>query len=189
MMILGVDPSVTQCGVAFYRYPGDERSILCNSFSSDGATAEEQGDEFGRKFSEILVVNRPDFICHEAAIRWIAGYAKKGKPDLAGSSGGFWTPNSDQMILPEIQGHLRQAAIDEHIPHEAVAVKTWRAAIYGQGGGNLSSDKAKQAARDYCKRLGINAKNHNEAEAACIAIWAARCSSRFKQLHYLGIAL
>ncbi|MDX0765215.1 hypothetical protein GOD36_23625 [Sinorhizobium medicae] len=180
MLILGVDPSVTQCGLALYRFPGNEREIECSSFSAKGETTEEKCADFGLRLHDICLAHLPDFICLEAAMRLIAGYQKRVKTDLGGKTHGYWTPNAHQMVLPEIQGHVRQLAIDRGIGFETVAVKTWRAALYGRGGGSLGKDDAKRRARDYCRWLGITAKNHNEAEAACVAIWASRCSQNLK---------
>jgi hypothetical protein len=187
MLILGVDPSVTQCGLALYRFPGNERDIECLSFTAKGDSTEEKCTSFGERLLEIVATRRPDFICLEAAMRLIAGYQKRQKVDLAGHTVGYWTPNADQMVLPEIQGHVRQLAICRHIGFETVAVKTWRADLYGRGGGSLGKDEAKRRARDYCRWLGITAKNHNEAEAACLAIWASRCSQTFRLMR-AGIA-
>lgn len=180
MIILAADPSATQTGVAIFSFPGKESEITCASFTAEGKTAELKCDDWGRKFDELLAVWSPDFVAHETAMRFIAGYAKK--PDLGG--GKFWTPNSDQMLLPEIQGHLRQACHNRGIPLDGVAVKTWRAELYGKGGGTLGTEAAKMAAHDYCIKLGIKAKNHNEAEAACIAVWCAFCSTPFRFLRF-----
>ncbi|MCA1404650.1 hypothetical protein I6F26_10390 [Ensifer sp. IC3342] len=176
MLILGIDPSVTQCGLALYRFPGQERDIECSSFTSHGDTAEEKCTAFGLRLHDVVLARRPDFICLEAAMRLIAGYQKRVKVDLGGKNHGYWTPNADQMVLPEIQGHVRQLAIDRGIGFETVPVNTWRAALYGRGGGTLGKDEAKRRAREYCRWLGITFRNHNEAEAACVAIWASRCS-------------
>ncbi|WP_042776342.1 hypothetical protein [Sinorhizobium fredii] len=180
MLILGIDPSVTQCGLALYRFPGQERDIECFSFSANGDTAEEKCADFGLRLHDFCLGRRPDFICLEAAMRLIAGYQKRTKIDLGGKRLGYWTPNADQLVLPEIQGHVRQLAIDRGMGFETVAVKTWRADLYGRGGGSLGKDEAKRRAREYCRWLGIAAKNHNEAEAACVAIWASRCSQTLR---------
>lgn len=188
MIILALDPSATQTGVALYDTGQPERLIRLRSFSAIGKTAELQCADFGLKFADIMDTLAPEFLIHETAMRYIAGYKKRGAPDLGGDKAGFWTPNSDQMILPEIQGHIRQACIDRKVPCDSVAVKTWRADLYGRGGGSLARDAAKAAAKNYCHRVGLMPKNHNEAEAACIAIWASRCCQKFKLLHHLGIA-
>lgn len=180
MIILGVDPSATQTGLAVVPVPSKDSEVVCASFTAEGDSPEAKADDWGRKFADALTVWKPDYVAHEIAMRFIAGYAKKGRPDLAGGTAGFWTPNSDQLILPEIQGHLRQACADRGIPFEGVPVKTWRAAMYGTGGGKLDTEAAKAYARKYCQLVGIDAKNHNEAEAAIIGQWAARCSQPFK---------
>lgn len=187
MIILALDPSVTQCGVAVIDHGrGRPDVVTCSSFTSAGNSADEKCEAFGTTLRNIIDEVGPDFLVYESAMRFIAGYKKAAKPDLAGGSGGFWTPNSDQMLLPEIQGHIRQAAIQYSIPHEGVPVRTWRAALFGSGAGAWPKDKAKQAARDYCKAVHIDFSNHNEAEAACIGIWATRCSQPLR-LMILGV--
>lgn len=188
MIILALDPSVTQCGVAVIEHHrGKPDRVECSSFTSAGANADEKCGAFGTTLRDIIDATGPHFLVYESAMRFIAGYKKAEKPDLAGGTGGFWTPNSDQMLLPEIQGHIRQAAIHYGIPHEGVPVRTWRAALFGSGAGNWPRDKAKQAARDYCKAFGVDFSNHNEAEAYCIGQWAIRCSQPLR-LMLLGVA-
>lgn len=187
MIVLALDPSVTQCGVAIIEHArGRPDVVTCRSFSSPGASADEKCEAFGLQLRNLIDEVGPDFLVYESAMRYIAGYKKRGKPDLGGELAGVWTPNSDQMLLPEIQGHIRQACIQYGIPHEGVPPKTWRAALYGSGKGNMSTAEAKNAARDYCKAFKIEFRNHNEAEAACIGIWATRCSQPLR-LMILGV--
>ena len=187
MNLLAIDPSATRCGVAWWQMGEPERLIHHRSFASHGNTAEEKCASFGEQLGAILDEIGPGYVCFEAAQRYIAGYKKKGVPDLAGATGGWWTPNSDQMILPELQGHARQACMDRKIPFESVAVKTWRAALYGKGGGSLSRDAAKAAAKNYCRLVGIDPRNDDEAEACCILLWCSRCSQMLK-FQLMGLA-
>jgi len=190
MLILGLDQSITQTGWALYSYPGDERHIKCGSFSSIGDDAEAQCAQFAYHLKRVLGPKdrRPDFICWERAKRQISAYRKKPNADLLGLGGdAIMTVNADQLLLPEIQGIIRAAAIFYRIPYESVSPATWRAALYGRGGGKLPRADAKAKAKDYCKALGIRFENENEAEAACIARWAATCSMQFR-LHMAGAA-
>jgi hypothetical protein len=186
MIILAIDPGVTQCGIAVFD-PSDhyrEAGIICRSFSSEGKGGEEKCADFGRQLKHLINHYRPDFIAFESARRDIVPY--KRKPDLAGARGP--TVNADQMLLPEIQGHIRQAAIERNIAFDSVAPRSWRALIYGKGGGALTTDQAKEWARGTCDRLAIGYHNHNEAEAAMIALWGATCSQVYKALIY-GVAI
>lgn len=178
MKILAIDPGATQAGFALYSpdHPDRERGIECNSFTSTGATQEIKAEQFGRHLEWVINHFRPDFICFELAMRKIGAYEKK--PDLAGAK--FWTPNADQMILPELQGHIRQAAISHVLPFDSVAVRSWRAKIFGKGGGDFTRDQAKAQAKLLCDRLKINYRNHNEAEASLLALWCATCSQIYR---------
>jgi hypothetical protein len=97
MIILGVDPSATQTGLAVVPVPGRDSEVVCASFTAEGDSPEAKADDWGRQFADALTVWKPDYVVHEIAMRYIAGYAKKGRPDLAGGTAGFWTPNSDQL--------------------------------------------------------------------------------------------
>lgn len=186
MLILALDPSATQTGAAFYRpsNPIREAGIVCSSFSTEGKNAGLQCESYGRWLTDIFETHRPDFVVFEEAIRQIFNYQRK--PDWAGARGDG--PSADQLLLCEIQGHIRQACIDRKVPHESVPVRTWRAAIYGKGGGSLPRDKAKARAKMMCHTLKIQCRNHNEAEAAMIALWGCACSQIYRALA-MGIAV
>lgn len=192
MLVLGLDQSIRACGWCLYETPGDERKMVCGTFHSwDRPTADEQCDLFATNLRLLIgrqQKKRPiDFIVWEQASRRISAYAKKQSDHLFDEHeqpNGAWTVNADQLLLPEIQGIIRAAALFCRIPYESVPVSTWRAAIYGGGQGNLAKAAAKAKAKEYCRRLGIHANNEHEAEAACIARWAATCSQRFKMLRW-----
>lgn len=192
MLILGLDQSITQTGWALYSYPGDERHMRCGSFScKDGEDAEEKCELFARHIKQLIGTKderRPDFVCWERAKRNISAYPKKEKIDLfgPGNAATIMTVNADQLLLPEIQGIIRGGCVYYRIPHESVDPTTWRAALYGKGGGRLSRPDAKAKAKQYCRTLGINFQNENEAEAACIARWAATCSQELR-LYMAGV--
>lgn len=112
------------------------------------------------------------------------GLSQRAEPELLGlgDDSAVWTGNANQLLLPEIQGIIRGEAITYRIPDESVPPGTWRAAIYGKGGGKLSRTDAKAQAKQYCKAIRIAAGNEDEAEAACIARWAATCSQKVRLL-------
>jgi hypothetical protein len=192
MLILGLDQSITQTGWALYEFPGNERRIECGSFSCKDGDAEAQCDLFGQTLKRLIGPRRHDlaFICWERAKRQISAYRKKptaGFFEPVVDAAPVWTVNADQLLLPEIQGMIRASAILYRIPYESVSPSTWRAALYGTGGGKLTTDAAKVRAKEYCRQLGIRFSNHNEAEAACIARWAATCSMQFRMIR-AGVA-
>ena len=185
MLILGLDQSVRRSGWALYESPGDERKIRTGSFGAPATMhdSEELCDFFGLALWRLVGRVRPGFICWERASRRITNYAKKSASSLYHeheNPHGGWTVNADQLLLPEIQGQIRQIAIDYGIPYESVPTGTWRADLFGTGGGSLSRKEAKAKAKQYCRWLGIPFDGEDEAEAACIARWAATCSQKLK---------
>jgi hypothetical protein len=186
MKILAVDPGVTQAGFAVYTpdHPEREKGIICSSYSSSGSSSEKKAEDFARHFEWLIHHYQPDVICFELAVRQIFQYQRKA--DL----GGLRTeaPSSDQLILSELQGSIRGIAIAHAIPFDSVPVQTWRAAIYGKGGGNMPRDQAKSYAKTMARRLGIKFLNHNEAEASMVSLWCATCSQIYKAKLY-GVAI
>lgn len=186
MKILAVDPGVTQAGFALYTpdHPDREKGIICTSFSSSGASSEKKAEDFARHFNWLVNHHQPDVICFELAVRQIFQYQRKA--DLGGLRSE--APSSDQLILSELQGTIRGICIAHVLPFESVPVQTWRAAVYGKGYGNMQRDHAKSHAKTTARRLGIPFLNHNEAEAAMIALWCATCSQIYKAKLY-GVAI
>ncbi len=186
MKILAVDPGVTQAGFAIFDpdHKDREKAIECLSFTATGATQEQKAEQFGRHLDWMIRHFGIDFICFEQAVRQIFQYERKA--DWAGERGGG--PSADQLVLAEVQGHIRQAAISHVLPFDSVAVKTWRAAILGRGWGNAPREQAKAQAKLTCDRLEISYRNHNEAEAGCIACWCATCSQVYRAKLY-GLAI
>ena len=144
-------------------------------------STEEKTAIFCDETEKLFDFHKPTFVVWESATEVIRSYVKQGKEDLAGQKPIGLTVNADQLILRDIQGHIRHAARSRGIPYEAVNPKTWRAAILKNG--NLSRDDAKRKAVEYCKMLRIPVKNADQAEAICIGLWAATCQ-KFK---YSGI--
>lgn len=190
-LILGFDQSITQTGWCLYQWPGNEKLMVCGSFSAKmGHDAEEQCDIFGRQLKRLVGPRRKELslIVWERARRRITAYEKKEDPnDLLtdARTGQNWkrpkfTVNASQLLLPEIQGMIRAMAIAYRIPYESVPTDTWRADIFGPGGGSMDRGTGKAAAKTYCRMLGIKANNENEAEAACITRWGATCSQVFR---------
>lgn len=177
MIILALDPSLTCCGAAAYEHPGPEKNIECFSYAAKGSNQPEKIEDFSHFIARTLDSYKPGFVCLEAAIRFIASYRKQSK--FAGAAD-WSTPNADQLALVEIQGAIRQACIDRNIPWQTVDVKTWRSGLYGPGGGNLPRDEAKRRARQYCDLLKIKHSNGDQAEAACIAVWASTSALKLR---------
>lgn len=173
MIILSFDQSIERTGWCIYE-PPSHSSMLIGSFTSrprKEMKTEEKAAIFCDEIEKLFKEHRPRFVVWEAATEVIRSYAKEGKPDLAGKRPVGLTVNADQLILRDIQGHIRHAARARRIPYEAVNPKTWRAAVLKNG--NLGRDEAKRAAVDFCKMLRIPVKNADQAEAVCLAFWGA----------------
>lgn len=177
MIILSFDQSISRTGWCVHE-PPTLSNIIFGSFTSapeKKMSTEAKTGIFCDEIEKLFETHKPDFVVWEAATEIIRSYVKQGREDLAGQAPVGLTVNADQLILRDIQGHIRHAARSRHIPYEAVNPKTWRAAILKNG--NLSRDDAKRKAVEYCKSLRIHVKNADQAEAVCVALWGATCQS------------
>lgn len=177
-LILSFDQSISRSGWAVYE-PPSLTSMLIGSFTSRPQTnmsTEEKTAIFCDEIEKLFKAHRPQFVVWEAATEIIRSYPKQGKPDMLGTAKvqGV-TVTADQLILRDIQGHIRHAARARRIPYEAVNPKTWRAAILKNG--NLGRDEAKKKAKELCQMLRIPVKNEDQAEAVCIAMFGATCQT------------
>ncbi|MDI1262265.1 MAG: hypothetical protein PS018_03290 [bacterium] len=144
-------------------------------------STEEKAGIFCDEIEVLFKTHKPQFVIWEAAAEVIRSYAKQGKTDMIGEHQvqGV-TVNADQLILRDIQGHIRHAARARRIPYESAQPRTWRAAILKNG--NLTRDAAKKAARDLCQMLRIPVKNEDQAEAVCISMFGATTQT-FRLMH------
>ena len=184
--LLALDQSITQTGVAIYD-GGPAHRIECYSFASTekGDDWLTKVDKFGRSMRKLISAQRPSFIVFEKPMLYVQAYGRKPSRDLAGFAGDeVSSVNANQLLLPAICGQIIQAAICYSIPYEWVAPATWRKVYKG-----MAKADVKQMARDYCKLNGISFSNHNEAEAAAIAVWGYAHSQPFKQLRYAPEAI
>lgn len=178
MLILAFDQSIARTGWCLYEPPAHS-SMMIGSFTSRPTThmsTEEKTGIFCDEIEKLFRAHKPRFVIWEAAAEIIRSYAKQGKTDLIGEQKvqGV-TVNADQLILRDIQGHIRHAARARRIPYEAVSPRTWRAAILKNG--NLSREAAKKKAREFCQMLRIQVKNEDQAEAVCISLYGATCQT------------
>lgn len=174
MLILSFDQSIARTGWALYEPPSIS-SIKFGSFTSrpnTGMSTEEKAAIFCDEIEALFKTHKPHFVVWEAATEIIRSYAKEGKTDLIGEHKvqGV-TVNADQLILRDIQGHIRHAARARRIPYEPANPRTWRAAILKNG--NLSREAAKKKAREMCQMLRIPVKNEDQAEAVCLGLFGA----------------
>lgn len=183
-LILAFDQSIARTGWCLYEPPAHS-SMMIGSFTSAPRTemkTEEKTGIFCDEIEKLFKAHRPDFVVWEAAAEDIRQFPRKPPKKPSGDmlaaakvtppkAQGPLTVNADQLILRDIQGHIRHAARARRIPYEAVNVKSWRAAMLKNG--NMGKDEAKKAAVALCQMLRIPAKNHDQAEAVCIALYGA----------------
>lgn len=174
MLILAFDQSIARTGWCLYE-PPSHSSMLIGSFTARPTThmsTEEKTAIFCDEIEKLFRAHKPQFVIWEAAAEVIRSFVKQGREDLAGpTKAPPMTVNADQLILRDIQGHIRHAARARRIPYEPVQPKTWRAAILKNG--NLGREDAKRKAKEFCQMLRISVKNDDQAEAVCIALYGA----------------
>lgn len=169
MRILGLDQSLTRCGVCLLTGSRARPEFLCDSFASQSAR------HFGQQLLVLLDDWEPTYVVWERPVPRIFAYGKK---TLVGQVS---TPNADQLVLPRLAGMIEQACLDRLLPYEEVASNTWRARVLGKGYGNMGSKEAKAAAVAYARQLVIPAANPDQAEAALIALYGLG-SDQFRML-------
>ena len=169
-MILGLDVA-TCTGCAFYDTDRPEAAIITRTIQLPKKVSSEEKAYFAaRGLVNLIKANFvPEFVCIEEAFKQAAP-GKSVHPVIQGN-----------MIAGSYIGALGlyKAAC------ETVTPATWRKAIFGEGRRKgWSTAEWKNAAKEHCKMLGIEIQNADEAEAAMIAIYGARCSNFAEQLKY-----
>lgn len=179
LRVLAFDQSITRTGYA-YQGGSEPASIVCGSFSCDqGYDSRDKRERFGRRVKQLIGQYRPQIIVWEKAREFITAYPKKGGIDMLGRQPAGVTVSANQLLLPAIEGVLHGQCIAYGIVCDSVAPQTWRKAVLGNG--SMTTEEAKGSAAAYCEMLKIAARNHDEAEAACLALWAPN-SQIYKKL-------
>lgn len=153
--MLAIDFSKANTGIAFGR-PPDLPKLLSHNFDrgSDKATLAECAGEFVGWFEETMSVFNPEVVLLEAALAPQAGRNAIGTHLALGA---------DFVIT----GYCYRKGIKLLKIHGG----TWKSKILGTSA--LKSSDAKRRARSVCDELGIAAKNHDQADAACIWLHGA----------------
>lgn len=159
--ILAFDQSVKRSGWCLYQ-PHHVETMLFGHFDSapdKEMSIIEKETRFADAIIKLFDDHKPDFVAWEAAA-----------PDIRVMEGGH--VNASQLILHGLQGEILMLCRERGIPCMAVHPKSWRAKILENG--NLKKEEAKRKAVYTCRTiLHIDVKNHDQAEAACIAIHAS----------------
>lgn len=158
--ILAVDFSKRSTGLAFGR-PGERPVLSSISFAKwEGASLAEASSAIIRWLPEVFATYQPDMIVVEAALPPIASREQISARLALGFD-----------FLLKGAAHLRTIRCEE------VAGGTWKA--FTLGCGNLPSAEAKRRSMAVCKGMGWEATNNDEADAACVWIWA--CATFYRR--------
>ncbi|MEM7211962.1 MAG: hypothetical protein AAF479_08720 [Pseudomonadota bacterium] len=148
MKILALDISPRSTGVAIGDASGPPRNFRA---SFTGGSVGMMGHNFRTWFREALILEKPDFVCIEAAF--------VGKTDDAYT----------QTLMLGFNFTAQTVAAGRNITCETVAVQTWRKAFLGHG----RPKDPKQICIKQCAQLGWEVDgNHDRAEACGIWAWA-----------------
>jgi hypothetical protein len=159
MGLLAIDQSLTRSGWCFI--PG---SRFVMEEMATGSYASMDAGGFCVKTLELIKDLKPQFVVYERPLNVIMQYGKKQLTEDR-----MVTPNADQLHLHRIAGMIDGIGAALDIDVMDVPPATWRARILGNG--RMSGAASKQAARVYCQRLGAAQRNHDQAEAVCIAMY------------------
>jgi hypothetical protein len=111
-----------------------------------------------------------------AATRWARKTFETLPPRKAYLEG--LVPKYDKTVQCGLWAIIAGAAHVNGVPIEVVPVQTWRAFVLGNG--KLPRREAKTRAIQICAQLGWRVRNDDEAEAACI--WLYACSLQAPKL-------
>lgn len=182
MNILGIDPSKSKTGWAFWESGRHQSSIIAGSFTSIGESHFEAVDDFIAKLVPVIKQFKPDFVASEQQMANIKQHKRKTN-NLAGSHEEWAVDARAPIILNRIAGSIQAICKGLHIPHEEVAPETWRKAFLGYGRkAGFQPDDYKRAAKAQCQLENITVKNIDQADAVGVVWWAGRCSQMVKQV-------
>jgi hypothetical protein len=192
MKIMAFDTSKSSTGWAFLEIMfrngalADLRGVSamrCGSFKSVGDTFFDTIWDFHPKFLKLIKEFRPDYVIVEEGLAVIPQF-EVTKKLLTGEEVKRLVVNANSsLVLQRILGDVQAILRGMSIPHETVAVETWRKTFLGYGRKKgMTQDAYKKAARAQCEALGINVSNNDQAEAAGILYWGAVDSQHIKEI-------
>ena len=153
MKILALDQSLSRSGWAVLEHAGKiEASGWFGIKVKDRVPTRQAVDTFKDQVRQLILDYRPEALAWERP-----GIFRSQRANLTGA-------RLDEALV---------ALADSHeLATMNVAAATWRSQVLGKGAGRLSSEEAKQRALLYCRWMGFETTDHNQAEAICIGLWA-----------------
>ena len=109
-------------------------------------------------------------------VRWATRVFTERPPELVVLED--LVPKYDKTVQCGLHSIISGIAGANGVPVEGAPIQTWRALVLGNG--KLSRQHAKTRAIQVCAQLGWPVKNDDEAEAACI--WLYACSLKAPRL-------
>lgn len=160
-MILALDQAVKRSGWAVFEpRPMHQFRIIGHGwFGAQADDSETQVNTFIDHVDQLVLDYGPSTLVWE-------------KPSAFAGARGV---NARTLVLTRIDQALRDLAKLRKLRVAVVAASSWRAKVLGKGAGRFTSEQAKAAALTYWSRFHIELRDHNEAEAMCIATWACTC--------------
>jgi hypothetical protein len=142
--------------------PGETPNIFCIDFGSRGGLAAERGLGVAEIFAN--------------AVRWATRVFSEHPPAFVMVEG--LVPKYDKTVQCGLWAIITGIATLHGVPFEIAPIQTWRAFVLGSG--KLAKREAKTRAIQVCAQLGWKVRNDDEAEGACI--WLYACSLRAPKL-------
>jgi hypothetical protein len=102
------------------------------------------------------------------AVRWASGVFGVHPPGRVVVEG--LVPKYDKTIQCGLWAIIKGFAGAHRVPVDEAPIQTWRAFVLGNG--RMPKREAKTRAIQVCAQLGWKVRSDDEAEAACIWIWA-----------------
>eukprot|EP00752_Nemacystus_decipiens_P019152 g17208.t1 len=172
-LILGVDQSLNNTGLALWNPKEPHSTMLLHSFKSEGADIYEKLVSFRLQLRNAIKQWRPAFVAIERAQEH-ATIEEVPVKDLVGGGTKTISRNPMAFHLNKLEGCAIATVAGCGLRFNVVTPATWRASFlgYGRKKGFKAADW-KRAAKERCQLLNINARNQDQAESAGIAVWAS----------------
>jgi len=167
MRLLALDQSIRASGWALFDvqsqsgYGGTMCKLRSGWFGAQAASDDGKLAAFIDHVEQLVADEQPAMLVWEKPSKFIGG------------RGGV---QARTLVLTRLDQALQDICRRCALSYDTVAPGTWRAKVFGKGGGRLSRDEAKAWALWHTEAIGLPVKSVDEAEAICIGLWAATCS-------------
>lgn len=179
-LILGIDQSISNTGLALYDTTAPMTAMRLHSFKAEGRDDVDRILNFRRQLSRLIKEWAPDFAAFEAPLSHVQPHVKKVR-HLDGVREETTINARTALQLNQIAGACIATLDGRSVRFDVVRPATWRKRFLGYTTNKqreVAGHKSwKHAARAQCEAEGIPARNMDQAEAAGIAVWASECDA------------